>query len=98
MSDARSRLAQATFIRPLAFGAGAFVLLLAVYFIVVGLISGPDFALDEFAKFWYFMVALALGFAIQVGLYTYLRNVVARHGASGRVVAVSGTTSTAAMV
>ncbi len=85
-------------IRPLQFGSGAFVLLLVIYFGVVGLISGMDFALDQFAAFWYFIVPLALGFGIQVGLYTYLKNLVGQHGASGKAVAVSGTTSTAAMV
>jgi Cu+-exporting ATPase len=84
--------------RPLQFGAGASALLLAVYFAVVGLISGIDFALDQFARFWYYIVPLALGFGIQVGLYTHLRNNVGKHGASGKVVAVSGTTSTVAMV
>jgi len=86
------------FIRPFQFGAGAFVLLLAIYFGVVSLISGMDFALEQFAKFWYFIVPLALGFGIQVGLYTYLKELIGQHGASGKVVAVSGTTSTAAMV
>ena len=86
------------FIRPIQFGTGAFVLLLAIYFGVVSLISGMNFALEQFAKFWYFIVPLALGFGIQVGLYTYLKNLVGQHGASGKVVAVSGTTSTAAMV
>ncbi len=86
------------FIRPLQFGIGGCVLLLAIYFGVVSLISGMDFALEQFAKFWYFIVPLALGFGIQVGLYTYLKNLVGQHGASGKVVAVSGTTSTAAMV
>lgn len=86
------------FIRPFQFGAGAFVLLLAIYFAVVSLISGVNFALEQFAKFWYFIVPLALGFGIQAGLYTYLKNLVGQHGASGKVVAVSGTTSTAAMV
>jgi Cu+-exporting ATPase len=93
-----SATAAVGFIKPLQFGTGAFVLLLAVYFGVVGLISGMGFALDQFAKFWYFIVALALGFGIQVGLYTCLKNLAGRHGASGKVVAVSGTTSTAAMV
>lgn len=83
---------------PLQFGMGAMVLLLAIYFSVVSLISGVDFALEQFVTFWYFIVPLALGFGIQVGLYTYLRNLVGQHGASGKVVAVSGTTSTAAMV
>ncbi|MFA6972040.1 MAG: hypothetical protein WC208_11660 [Gallionella sp.] len=87
-----------TFIRPIQFGAGAFVLLLAIYFAVVSLISGVDFTLEQFVKFWYFFVALASGFGIQVGLYTYLKQLVGQHDASGKVVAVSGTTSTAAMV
>jgi Cu+-exporting ATPase len=54
--------------------------------------------LDQFAQFWPFVIALAVGFGVQVGLYTFLRNAVhAAHG-SGKVVAVSGTTSGAAMV
>ncbi|MFZ2300934.1 MAG: YHS domain-containing protein [Gallionella sp.] len=85
-------------VRPLQFGIGAFALLLSIYFGVVSLISGMNFALDQFATFWYFILPLALGFGIQVGLYTYLKYLVGQHGASGKVVAVSGTTSTAAMV
>ena len=97
--EKKSRAATAAGIaRPLQFGTGAFVLLLAIYFGVVSLISGKDFALEQFATFRYFIVLLALGFGIQVGLYTYLRNLVGQHGASGKVVAVSGTTSTVAMV
>lgn len=84
--------------KPLQFGLGGTVLLLAIYFGVVSLISGIDFALGQFAKFWYFIVTLAIGFGIQVALYTYLKNVVGQRSASGKVVAVSGTTSTAAMV
>ena len=74
------------------------MLLLAVYFGIVSLVSGMNFALDQFSKYWYFIVALAIGFGIQVGLYTHLKNLVGQHGVSGKVVAVSGTTSTAAMV
>ncbi|HUX91069.1 MAG TPA: YHS domain-containing protein [Gallionellaceae bacterium] len=84
--------------RPLQFAAGACALMLAIYFGVVGLISGMDFALDQFAKYWYFILLLAFGFGVQVGLYIYLKNLAGHHGASGKVVAVSGTTSTAAMV
>lgn len=85
-------------VRPLRFGTGGMVLMLAIYFGVVGLISGMDFAVSEFVKYWYFFLPLALGFGIQVGLFIYLRNLVGQHGASSKVVAVSGTTSTAAMV
>jgi len=98
MTNLQSETRQLTLIRPIQFGSGAFVLLLVVYFAVVGLVSGMDFALEQFEQFWYFIVLLAIGFGIQVGLYVYLRNLVGQHGASGKVVAVSGTTSTAAMV
>lgn len=98
MMHNQSGTSRSTLIGPVQFGTGALVLLLLIYFGVVGLISGMDFARDEFAKYWYFIVPLALGFGIQVGLYTYLKNLVGQHGASGKVVAVSGTTSTAAMV
>ena len=97
--EEESVLAAATgVIRPFQFGAGAFMLLLAIFFGVVSLVSGMDFALEQFTQFWYFIVALAVGFGIQVGLYTYLKNLVGQHGASSKVVAVSGTTSAAAMV
>jgi len=86
------------FIKPLSWGALAFVLMLAVYFSVVSLISGWSFTLEQFADFWYFIVALALGFGTQVGLYTYLRQLVGLQGMSGKMVAASGTTSTAAMI
>lgn len=84
--------------RPIQFGLGASAFMLTLYFGVVGLISGMDFALEQFAQYRYFIVLLALGFGIQVGLFIYLKQLVGRHGASGKVVAVSGTTSTAAMV
>ena len=98
MTNPQSEAVQLTFIRPIEFGAGALVLLLIIYFSVVSLISGMDFALEQFAKFWFFIVPLSLGFGIQVGLYIYLKNLVGQHGTSGKAVAVSGTTSTAAMV
>jgi Cu+-exporting ATPase len=84
--------------KPFQLGTLAFMLMLAIFFGVVGLVSGWTFAVEQFEKFWYFIVALALGFGIQVGLYTYLRNLVGQQGMSGKVVAASGTTSAAAMV
>lgn len=85
-------------IKPLLNGLLGAGLLLVVYFAVVGLVSGMNFALEQFARFWYFIVPLAAGFGIQLGLYTFLRNLVGRQGASGKVVAVAGSTSMAAMV
>ena len=71
--------------------------LLAVYFSVVSLISGRLFALEQFSRFWYFIVSLATGFGIQIGLYVFLKNAV-HQNTSKSVVAVSGTASTAAML
>jgi Cu+-exporting ATPase len=72
--------------------------LLGVYFAVLAAVSGWEFTLSEFFNFWQFIVSLAAGFGIQIGLYSYLRNAVRNMDMSGKVVAVSGTTSTAAMI
>lgn len=70
------------------------LILFTVYFGLVSAISGWDFAVGQFSEFWYFIVSLAAGFGAQVGLYSYLRNTIRL----GKVVVVSGTTSTIAMV
>lgn len=72
-------------------GILATLILLSVYFAVTTFISGWGFALGQFSQFWYYIITLAVGFGIQVGLYSYLKT-------SGRVLAVSGATSTAAMI
>ena len=76
---------------------GAFGLL-AIYFSILTLVSGQDFALSQFFEFWPFVISLAIGFGIQIGLYSYLKNAINQHCSSGKVVAVSGTTSTTAMI
>jgi Cu+-exporting ATPase len=85
-------------VKSVSWGTAAFVLMLAVFFGVVSLVSGGDFALEQFSDFWYFILALALGFGVQVGLYTSLRQFVGSQKIPGKMVAASGTTSTAAMV
>ncbi|OGD93873.1 hypothetical protein A3A48_01420 [Candidatus Curtissbacteria bacterium RIFCSPLOWO2_01_FULL_37_9] len=72
-------------------------LLLIIYFSIVTIISGWAFAQDQFSKFWYFIVTLAIGFGIQVALFSYLKNSV-KQNVSSRVVTTSGVTSTAAMI
>ncbi len=81
-------------------GSLASIILLAVYMTVVSLVSGWNFMLEQFSQFWYFVIPLAIGFGIQVGLYSYLKDAMKKKNipASGNVVAVSGTTSTAAMI
>lgn len=73
-------------------------LLFGVYFAVLTLVSGWNFAEDQFSDFWYFIVSLAASFGIQIGLYAYLRNLIKGMHGEGRVLGVTGTTSTAAMI
>ena len=73
-------------------------LLLVFYFVIVTLISGWQFTQDQFSRFWYFILALAFGFGIQVGLYSYLKNSIRSQNPSATVLAASGTISTAAMI
>lgn len=74
--------------------------LLLFYFVIVSAISGFKFALSQFESYWYFLVSLALGFGIQIGLYSYLKQLVKNSNVamSGKTVAVTGTTSTLAMI
>src|SRR3989338_3988239 len=85
-------------LHPIFFGGAASMLLLGVYFAVLSLVSGWSFAQSQFVQFWYFIVSLALGFGIQIGLYFYLRRVVRNRHGEGTVVGVTGATSTAAMI
>ena len=80
------------------YGTLASAILLGVYFAVLTLVSGWSFAQDQFATYWYFVVSLAVGFGIQVGLYQYIKSLVHEGLGMGKIVSVSGTTSTAAMV
>ena len=80
------------------YGVGGMAALLGIYFVILAVVSGWEFTVSQFLEFWYFIVSLALGFGIQIGLFTYLRNAVRGMDMSGKVVAVSGATSTVAMI
>jgi Cu+-exporting ATPase len=85
-------------LRSIIYGAAGMAVLLGLYFVILAAVSSWQFTLSQFREFWYFIVSLAAGFGIQVGLYTYLRSTVRAMDMPGKVVAVSGTTSTAAMI
>src|SRR3990170_3715985 len=91
-------MTQKSWAKPILYGAAASSLLLAVYFIILTLVSGWEFTLQQFTQFWYFIVTLAVGFGVQIALYLRLRQVTDHGDGSGKVVAVSGGTSTAAMI
>lgn len=86
--------------KPLFYGFAGFAFLLVLYFSIVSLISGWNFARSQFNQFWYFILSLAAGFGIQIGLYTYLKELIIGHNIQTPkgTVAVTGTTSTLAMI
>jgi len=84
--------------RAIVYGVVGMASLLGIYFAILAAVSGWEFTLSQFVDFWYFIISLATGFGIQIGLYSYLRSAVRSMDMSGKVVAVSGTTSTAAMI
>jgi len=84
--------------KPILYGTLASIFLIGIYFVVVGLISKPSFAISQWSQYWYFIVSLAVGFGIQMGLYVYLKNEVSNMQGSGKVLGITGTTSTATMV
>ena len=82
--------------RPAFYGFLATLSLLLLYFVTTSLVSGSNFAIFQFNKFWYFIVALAIGFGIQVGLFYYVRQIHKKMSAG--IVAATGTTSALSMV
>lgn len=74
------------------------MVLVAGYFAIVGSVSGMRTASQQFVMHWGYIVALASGFGLQVGLYAYLRLLVAERARARRLVAASGATSTAAVL
>lgn len=83
--------------RAMIFGTIASSALLALYFGVLAQISGWPYTKIQFAQNWYWIVALAVGFGVQVFLFSYAR-VLYKARMSGKVLGVTGTTSGAAML
>jgi len=85
-------------VKSVVYGALASAVLLGVYFSILTLVSGWNFAQVQFAAYWYFIVSLVVGFGIQIALYQYIKALVHSGQGMGKVVGVSGTTSTAATI
>ena len=85
-------------LKPIIYGLAAALILLGGYWTIVNLISGREFAAAQFSAYWYFFISLAVGFGLQIGLYTHLKKLLIAGPAGGRAVAVSGVTSGTAML
>lgn len=62
--------------QPIILGLLGGLSLFAVYGTTMTWLSGFDAAVEQFQALWYLMVPLAIGFGIQIGLYTKLRQAI----------------------
>src|SRR3989338_624153 len=77
------------------YGAAASALLLFLYFSIVGLLQGMNYAVTRFIELWYFMIPLVVGFGVQIGLFSCIHSA-AKVG--GKAAATSGGMSTGSMI
>ncbi len=85
--------------RHVIIGVTAGVLLLMFYAGVIILAQGAQHLLEQTARLWYWLVALAAGFGIQAGLFSFIRQALRERRASATAsVAASGSVSAGSMV
>lgn len=86
-------------VKAVAYGFFGGMFLVGFYLLVMGFASGSfSYALSEVVRLKYWIGSLVLGFSIQIGLFSYIRNYHQAGGLENKVAAGSATTSTAAMV
>ena len=84
--------------KPLFFGLLGSFSLISFYFLVMILLSSPRVATLQFYYLSPWIISISAGFGIQVGLFTHLKQAVQSGWGMGKALAVSGTTSTIAMI
>ena len=78
-------------------GLAAGLLLLAFYFGILTLSQGVEHAIQQSAKLWYWLLALAAGFGVQAGLFDFIRRSLRNRRAATASVATSGGVSAGSM-
>ena len=71
-------------------GVIAAILLLGVYVGIIGVVQGLAHAWEQTARLWYWVLALAVGFGIQAGLFSFIRQSLRQRRASATVAASGG--------
>lgn len=80
-------------------GAGAALLLMIIYLGIIALAQDWTHALEQTADLWYWVLALAVGFGIQAGLFSFIwQGVKANRAATTGSIATSGGVSAGSMV
>ncbi len=84
--------------RHILVGAAAAVLLIIIYAGIIGLAQDWTHVWQQTAELWYWVLALAGGFGIQAGLFSFIRQGIReRRAASTASVAASGSVSAGSM-
>lgn len=79
-------------------GAGAAILLLAVYLGIITLAQGWSHAAEQTGRLWYWVVALTAGFGIQAGMFSFIKQGLRqRQMAASSSVGASGVISSGSM-
>lgn len=82
----------------LLYGLAGFFGLLLLFFGILSIANSPGHALQQFLDGWYWVLALSLGFGIQIGLYVWMQNQLIANALLGKEVVATATVSGASMV
>src|SRR3989338_4747254 len=73
--------------------------LLSIYFLILSIANSFEHAIQQFAKMWYWVFLLAIGFGTQIGLYSLIRQSMKQQlKGTTTEVAASGGVSTGSMI
>lgn len=88
--------------RHIFIGTSAALLLLFIYAGIITLLQGVEHIIEQSRQLWYWLLALAAGFGIQAGLFSFLRQGMKQHqartGETTAAMATSGGVSTGSMI
>lgn len=86
--------------RPASWALVAGISLLSVYFLILTVAESFNHSIEQFKEMWYWVTLLVLGFSIQAGLYSYIRQEIRmrKEGVATSSMATAGGISTTSMV
>ncbi|MFH2014055.1 MAG: hypothetical protein ABIJ17_03750 [Patescibacteria group bacterium] len=59
--------------KSILWGIGGGLSLLIFYFLILTLANSFSHSIEQLQDLWYWILALVIGFSIQVGLYSYIK-------------------------
>lgn len=80
------------------YGIMAGMIMFAVYFSILSISNSFSHAINQFFGLWYWILLLVIGFGVQIGLYSYIKNMHHMSKAVKAEVAATGTMSTGSMI